>query len=119
VHANDFVSSMFFIDVLGVSMSSRRPSLSVNRPNFWIGAEDDNLYLTGIAEQASFDDLFPSPNAFTAFSIVNVQTNHNIIRRAHSITITIIIPRSVAVLTNRIFVDFLPAYDSLIRGDTA
>ncbi|KAL4476525.1 hypothetical protein ABPG74_010258 [Tetrahymena malaccensis] len=118
VYANDLVSSLFYIDVLGVSMPQKQPAFSISRPVHWIGVDDDGDLTNGIVEQGTFLDTFPSSKTtFQVMSLQNIQQNTNIIRRAHSLNFTIQTQRANVLSTNLFYIDFPYQYDSITRGD--
>ncbi|EAR88266.2 transmembrane protein, putative (macronuclear) [Tetrahymena thermophila SB210] len=118
VYANDLVSSLFYIDVLGVSMPQKQPAFAISRPVHWIGVDDDGDLTNGIVEQGTFLDTFPSSiTSFSVMSLLNIQQNTNIIRRAHSLNFTIQTQRANILSTNLFYIDFPYQYDSITRGD--
>ncbi|KAL4473220.1 hypothetical protein ABPG72_015601 [Tetrahymena utriculariae] len=118
VYANDLVSSLFYIDVLGVSMPQKQPAFAISRPVHWIGVDDDGDLTNGIVEQGTFLDTFPSSKQlFQVMSLLNIQQNTNIIRRAHSLNFTIQTQRANILSTNLFYIDFPYQYDLITRGE--
>ena len=66
IETNNKINSVFYIDILGISMPRQFPSSSNSLPLHWLGIEDDGDPWNGIAESISFQDSFPSSQPFTS-----------------------------------------------------